>query len=175
MCRPNPAVYFLVMVINCHGYVHVEKAAIKSYNYMNQINKIYYYQSSLVDLEELQDSFSYLRTILGDLEKKVDQGMLQIREQQDEHGWEINRHSNLVTHALKDFHMLEDKVEDLEVDQINLQHQLDCAHTRLMGHKRVLKKFIEGSGSIDLQAEIDSDPDLYDYKQPRTDQNTSSE
>jgi hypothetical protein len=79
-----------------------------------------------------------------------------------------------VAHALKDVHMLEQKVETLEVQKIDLQREINMAHTRLMGHERVLEKFIEGFGSIKLQAEIDRDPDLYDYKQSHTDQKTSA-
>ncbi|EGG12193.1 uncharacterized protein MELLADRAFT_59309 [Melampsora larici-populina 98AG31] len=70
--------------------------------------------------------------------------------------------------AKKDINRLKSRVEALEVETIDLKHELDIAYSLLKVHRRVLRKIVGGAdpGSINLQEEYDYDSE-YDHTNHR--------
>lgn len=83
-------------------------------------------------------------------------GIDTLKDFKEQHASAMIKVEDLLERAIKNIHILQLKVEELEVEAIDLQDELDSAHHKIKTHEILIKRFV-GPEHVDFQEEYEKD------------------
>ncbi|EGG02418.1 uncharacterized protein MELLADRAFT_66378 [Melampsora larici-populina 98AG31] len=89
--------------------------------------------------EQQREEKAHLESSLEEMEQKASIKLFQDLQQQQANAGTAEQHSSKLDEAMQKISILETKVNDLQVDTIDLQHELDIAYVLIRGQARALK------------------------------------
>ncbi|EGF97339.1 uncharacterized protein MELLADRAFT_85857 [Melampsora larici-populina 98AG31] len=107
----------------------------------------------------LEQRLAHLETSLEEMEKKASINLFRDLQQQQANAGTTAQHSSKLDEAMKNIATLKSKVDDLQVDAIDLQHQLEISDILIRGQARALRELLGPGKSLEDYYDVHSESD----------------
>ncbi|EGG10048.1 uncharacterized protein MELLADRAFT_94378 [Melampsora larici-populina 98AG31] len=111
-------------------------------------------------VRNFEQQLAHLESSLEEMEKKASMNLFQDLQQQQANADAAAQNSSKLDEAMQKIVIPETKVDDLQVDAIDLQHELDIADTLIRGQARALSELLGPGKSLEHYYDVHSESDL---------------
>lgn len=111
-------------------------------------------------VKTLEERLASLESSLEVIERKSSARLFQEMQEQPANNASTEPQSSLLDQAKQDIRILLDRVDQLETETIDLQHDLEMAHIKIQAHHRVFRRILGPDSGINLEEQYDSDPEF---------------